>query len=81
MDQNKEAPFFTQSDVHDLTPDDNSEKLGTEWDRRGMVRMGKKQELRREFQFQYNRLCYDTRMLLGVRLDVSSLAQFKIFRK
>ena len=31
--------------------------------------------------FQYNRLCYDTRMLLGVRLDVSSLAQFKIFRK
>jgi len=51
MNQNKEVPFFTQSDVHELTSDDNSEKLGTEWDQRGMVRMGKKQELRREFRF------------------------------
>lgn len=50
----KERPIFTQSDVHDLpdvTPGDTSEKLGNEWDMRGMVRIGKKQELRREFQF------------------------------
>ena len=50
----KENPIFTQSDVHelpDVTPGDTSEKLGNEWDMRGMVRIGKKQELRREFQF------------------------------
>ena len=54
MDRAKEEPFFPQSDVHevvDVTPGAISEKLGTLWDRRGMVRMGKKQELRREFQF------------------------------
>ena len=54
MDQAKEESFFTQSDVHDLpqvTPSDTSEKLGNEWDQRGMVRIGKKQELRREFRF------------------------------
>lgn len=54
MDLLKEAPFYTQSDVHelpDVTPGESSEKLGTEWDQRGMVRMGKKQELRREFRF------------------------------
>jgi hypothetical protein len=44
-------------EVHELsttlevTPGDESEKLGTEYDQRGMRRMGKKQELRREFQF------------------------------
>ena len=54
MDQTKEGSVFYQSDVHelpDVTPGDNSEKMGTEWDQRGMVRIGKKQELRREFQF------------------------------
>ncbi len=54
MDETKEVPFFTETDVHeipDVTPGDTAEKLGTEWDQRGMVRMGKKQELRREFQF------------------------------
>ena len=43
-----------QSDVHelpDVTAGDTSEKLGNKWDQRGMVRMGKKQELRREFHF------------------------------
>lgn len=53
-DRVKGEPFFAQSDVHelvDVTPGDTSAKLGTEWDQRGMVRMGKKQELRREFQF------------------------------
>ena len=52
MVQTKED--LTQSDVYelpDVTPGDVDEKLGTEWDRRGMVRMGKTQELRREFQF------------------------------
>ena len=46
--------MFAHSDVHDLvdvSPGGTSEKLGTEWDQRGMLRMGKKQELRREFRF------------------------------
>ena len=50
----KEESFSPQSDVYelsDVTPGDTSELLGNEWDRRGMVRIGKKQELRREFQF------------------------------
>ena len=54
MGQTKEGSFVTQSEFHelpDVTPGNASEKLGNEWDRRGMVRMGKKQELRREFQF------------------------------
>lgn len=54
MDQLKEAPLYTQSDVYELpnvTPGDSSEKLGTKWDQRGMMRMGKKQELRRQFRF------------------------------
>ena len=54
MDQFKEETVFTESDfddVPDVTPGDISEKLGNEWDRRGMVRIGKKQELRREFHF------------------------------
>ena len=37
--------------VVDVTEGDNDEKLGTEHDQRGMTRMGKRQELRREFQF------------------------------
>ena len=40
--------------VHELlnvTPGDTEEKVGNEWDQRGMVRIGKKQELRREFHF------------------------------
>ena len=54
MDRTKEESIFTQSDVHelpDVTPGDTSEKLGNDWDQRGMVRLGKKQELRREFHF------------------------------
>lgn len=52
MDRSKEESIFTQSEeLPDVSPGDTSEKLGTEWDRRGMVRIGKKQELRREFQF------------------------------
>ena len=54
MDRTKEESLFTQSDVRelpDVTPGDTSEKLGNDWDRRGMVRIGKKQELRRKFQF------------------------------
>ncbi|KAF2768363.1 amino acid transporter [Teratosphaeria nubilosa] len=34
-----------------VTDGETDEKLGTEYDMRAMVRMGKKQELRREFQF------------------------------
>jgi len=37
--------------VVDVTEGDTDEKLGTEHDQRGMIRMGKKQELRREFRF------------------------------
>ena len=35
----------------DVIEEDIDEKLGTKHDRRGMERMGKKQELRRDFQF------------------------------
>ena len=54
MDRTKEGSIFTQSDVHelpDVTPGDTLEKLGNDWDQRGMVRIGKKQQLRREFHF------------------------------
>lgn len=37
--------------VVDVTEGEIDEKLGTEHDQRGMIRMGKKQELRRDFQF------------------------------
>lgn len=46
--------MFALSDVHelvDISPGGTPENLGTEWDQRGMLRMGKKQELRREFSF------------------------------
>ena len=55
MDRNKEDFGSWQSEDVDETPDVTpgavQEKLGTEWDRRGMVRIGKKQELQREFEF------------------------------
>ncbi|KAM0794843.1 amino acid/polyamine transporter I [Usnea florida] len=54
MNPTKDEFVFAQSGVHelpDVTPGDTSEKLGNEWDQRGMVRLGKKQELRREFHF------------------------------
>ena len=54
MDRAGKESISTQLDVHelpDVTPGDTSEKLGNEWDRRGMARIGKKQELRREFHF------------------------------
>ena len=54
MDPTKDEFVFAQPGVHELpevTPGDTSEKLGNEWDQRGMVRLGKKQELRREFNF------------------------------
>ncbi len=54
MDRTKDESFFTQSNVHelpDVTPGDTLEKLGNDWDQAGMVRIGKKQELRREFHF------------------------------
>ena len=44
----------TTLDVHELvevTAGATEEKLGNDYDQRVMVRMGKKQELRREFQF------------------------------
>lgn len=44
MDGVKEEASFTQSDYV-------LDESGNEWDRRGMARIGKKQELRREFHF------------------------------
>ncbi|KAL9580947.1 MAG: hypothetical protein Q9203_006100 [Teloschistes exilis] len=44
MDGVKEEASFTQSDYV-------LEEPGNEWDRRGMARIGKKQELRRGFHF------------------------------
>ena len=54
MDQTKEEGFFTHAEINglvDVTPGDISKKMGNKWDQRDMVRMGKKQELRREFHF------------------------------
>ena len=54
MDQVKDEIIFTQAEFHDLPdviPGEISGKVGNEWDQRGMVRIGKKQELRREFHF------------------------------
>ena len=54
MGRTRKESIYAQSDVYelpDVTPGDTSEKLGDEWDRRGMARIGKKQELRREFRF------------------------------
>lgn len=36
--------------VVEVTQGNEAEKLGTEYDQRGMVRMGRKQELRRQFE-------------------------------
>lgn len=50
----RDEETLTEPDVHELlhvTPSHSGKKLGTERDQRGMVRMGKKQELRREFRF------------------------------
>jgi len=54
MDETKNEAIGQQTQVHELvnvSPGDVSEKQGTEWDARGMLRIGKKQELRREFRF------------------------------
>ena len=55
MDGTKEDFVFSNlediDELPDVTPGAVQEKLGTEWDQRGMVRIGKKQELRREFHF------------------------------
>lgn len=54
MDLIKDDSVYAQADVHelpDVTPSNTLEKCGNDWDQRGMVRIGKKQELRREFQF------------------------------
>ena len=56
MDEPKSSNGWPRSelDVHevvDVTEGAQEEKLGNEHDQRGMIRMGKRQELRREFQF------------------------------
>ena len=54
MDLTKESRFFPHAEINelvDVTPGATSKKLGNKWDQRDMVRMGKKQELRREFHF------------------------------
>lgn len=45
------SPELNVHELVEVTEGAEAEKLGTEYDQRGMVRMGKKQELRREFQF------------------------------
>ena len=55
MDRTSKESGFAPPDIHELPPnvnvEDASEKLGNDWDQRGMARIGKKQELRREFRF------------------------------
>ena len=53
MDKTVRESSFAQSDiqeVNDIALAD-SETWDNDWDRRGMARIGKKQELRREFHF------------------------------
>ena len=49
----EDSSYYTQevNDVPEVSSGRESEKLGNEWDQKGMARIGKKQELRREFQF------------------------------
>ena len=54
MEATTKASAYGSSNVYDipsLTQEEASEKLGNDWDQRGMARIGKKQELRREFHF------------------------------
>ena len=46
-----DAPTATILESIEVTPGDETVKLGTQYDQRDMVRMGKKQELRRQFRF------------------------------
>ena len=45
------TPAVDVMELTEVTPGATAEKLGTRYDIHDMVRMGKKQELRREFQF------------------------------
>jgi len=56
MDNMKSVPFWQDTaldanDVDGIGSGEISEKTGNQYDQRDMVRMGKKQELRRDFQF------------------------------
>ena len=54
MDEAGKAAAFTPPNIYELnddTFDDAPETSGNDWDRHGMARIGKKQELRREFHF------------------------------
>lgn len=47
----QEAPGIDVLELSEVTPGAEDVKLGTRFDQRDMVRMGKKQELKRQFQF------------------------------
>lgn len=47
----QEAPGVDVLELTQVTPGAEDVKLGTQFDQRDMVRMGKKQELKRQFQF------------------------------
>ena len=53
ISKNEDARYEAELDVRqiDVTEGEVDEKLGNEHDQRGMMRMGKKQELRRNFHF------------------------------
>lgn len=54
MERGRKESSFASPEVAEIPngmDNDVSEKVGTEWDQRGMARIGKKQELRREFHF------------------------------
>lgn len=46
-----ETPDVGVLELTEVTPGAEDVKLGTQFDQRDMVRMGKKQELKRQFQF------------------------------
>ena len=51
MGHDDEVQVAQVSEKIEVTPGDEAKKLGTEYDQRGMIRMGRKQELRRQFEF------------------------------
>ena len=53
MNKSLQESGFAQSDIQELNDVAlmDLETWGNNWDRRGMARIGKKQELRREFHF------------------------------
>ena len=69
--EGKNIALSSQVDEVEVTPGYESQKLGTQSDQRGMVRMGRKQEIAPPFRFhEYHGLRHYLGLLMGIRNDV-----------